>query len=608
MATKRGPVKVAKKIPVKKVIEKVAKNDEPINIEANKQQNLLADKIKILNKLLQTKTKLYREKNSKIEDTVLIKILDELIELKYVFTEKQVNLFFELATYTPGYYGGFICSTIGVNNKINEYMLTNYNINEIQLTNIMSMRQYNNELNYCYDILFKNKYDFTIGHFGKLRNLKYFPKLMVSYDTIHNNMVFSACLYLAYKSAIAPNKDIMQILQQNFNKCIDLLKQNKLGFNIEHLNIISAILQKQTGLDVLLDSLFLNCNDSIFKLIVDSDYSHSDEVLCKILDNFGYDNNFVKYLFENSIPYNPEILLKLVIKGYNVTLSDLNNLLISSNLIYFRIMHIDNYEKLSLNKQYANLDSTVQIPLIDIFEIFKIEPDINTLNIACKRDNENEVKLLLDKYKLIPDINTLNECITKLNYNIIHTILSYKITPSNDILFKITSYQLKYSSKTHDIANIIELLIKFGLVVKIDSIEYLLSNKFHLENLERFDIKYDEYLYFLCYLGNYWPNEYMSKFTINKSVLELHNLCRNNRLGYDDLIVFMQKNNVLLDRFAIDNLLNDNRGLYETIFIKFECIPSVLTAYKRCAIPLDLIVKEHNITANDMFKQYKMDI
>ncbi len=603
MATKRVVAKAVKKTPTKLV---------KVEPEVNKQQLVLADNIKALNKLFQTKTKLYREKHLATNDTILIKLLGELIEQKYAFTEKQVNLFFELATYTPGYYNGFICSDNVFNRKINEYMLINYNINETQLTIAMEMRQYHRDLNYCYDILFEKGYNFTIKQFALLKNLKYLPPLLNNYDTIHNNLIFAACLHLFYKDNHTKiSKDDILKLVQNYDTCLTLLHRNKVGFNIDHLNIITFILPKHSDLDILLEQLFSNCDNTIFNLICNDDYLYSGEILCKILDKFGYDNDFANYLFENTIPGDPEILLKLVIKGYNVTLPILNDLLSSCDLNDFKVININDYEKLNLSEKtlketYARVDSTIQIPLINLFEIFNIQPDINTLNIACKRSNENDVNLLLNKYKLIPDNNTLNKCIKKLNYNIIHTILSYKITPNEDILLQISSYQIKYSSS--DVITIMELLIKFGLIIKIDSVAYLLLNKCCVENLERFDIKYDEHLYFLCYLSNYWPDEYMNKFTINKSVLNMHNLCKNNKLGYDDLMTYMKTNNVLLDRFAIDTLMNENRYLYDVIFIEFECIPSILTAYKRCNIPLGLIAKKYNITADDMFEQYVMGI
>ncbi len=575
-----------------------------LEAELKRQQKLLdkaTNNIPLLNKLLNTNKKLYNERGDITDKCKLVKLLILLIKENYNFTSEQVDKFFEQAFYTPGYYSNFITTKNTEHKNIISYMLNKGKINNTQILSILNINQNNNDYHYIYDILFQQKYDFTIEQYKLLKKALYVNVPINNYDTLHNNVVYSACSYIENNTNI-----------EQFNKCVELLQENKMNFNIEHLNIITIV---QTyfskPLVTILNALLLNFDDNILNIIISNNNLYNNYILYILIEKYGCNDTLINYLFDknNKIYSNTEILLKLMLKGYKCTLPILNKILKFRFKETFEIGKNNGYETLNLSlaileKQYNETKDGFTIPFINLFEIFDIQPDLDTLNIVCRTSYKNEFDLLLNKYKLIPDYNTLKSCFVTLNYDVIRTILNYKITPSSDILLQLTPTQIKYNSG--NVQRIIDLLIEFGLMIKINSIEYLLLNKFCLENLERFDIKYEEELYFLCYLANYWPTEYANKFTIDKVILNMHELCRNRQTTYIDLITYLNKNSVRLDRYSIDILLHENNYLFKVVYDKYQCIPSILTTYKKCEIPLRPIAELYNITSKDMFEQYKM--
>ncbi len=587
--------------------ELVAKPKTARQIEAEfKKQLKLLDKSAnngiLLNKLLNTNKKLYNEQGNITDKSKLVNLLILLISEHYDFTSEQVNKFFDQAFYTNGYYSNFMGSKITEHKNIITHMLNRGKINDEQLSSILIKTQ-TNEYYYIYDILFQQKYDFTIEQYKLLRKILYVDIHIDNYDTIHSNVIYAACSY------IENNANLSQ-----FDKCIELLHQNEMEFNIEYLNIITNVpTYYKKPMVTILDALFLKHDNSILNIIISNNNSYNNWILYTLIKKFGCDDTLIDYLFNknNRIYSNPEVLFNLILEGFNCTLSILNKILEVRMSESFLLPINNYYETLNLTletleKQYVKSPNGFTIPFINLFEILNIQPDINTLNKACKFSYKNEMDLLLNKYKLIPDHNTLNYCLANPNYDIIHTILNYKITPDSDIIlqFKITEIRNRQANTR----KIIELLIEFGLIIKINSIEHLLLGRFYLDNLERFDIKYDEELYFLCYLSNYWPVEYVNKFTIDKVILNMHTLCKNRGVSYVNFVNYMKDNNVTLDRYSIDILLNENNYMFKAIYEKHNCIPSILTTYKKCDIPLRQIADLHNITSKDMLEQYKMKI
>ncbi len=564
--------------------------------------------VKQLDKLFKTKSKLYNEYREYPDNCTLIYILIELVNENYEFTNNQFNIFVEQATYDNYGAYSFFTSQLDEHKLIIKYMLLKFDLTEEQLTKICSSRG-KLKNSYCIDVLFEKKYNFTINNFEQLYEMDYNVNLNNNYDTIHNNVIFSACMYLL----ITKKSD-------DFDKCLELLNKNTNPFNVEYLNIILCIIANRTcresqNIYTLLDAIFLNYDNSdvILQLIASKKFTIRADIINYIINKFGYNDMFIEYIFDIIINHNAEFIFTLIHKGFDLTVDFLNKLLNSCSTPYLTLLKnkLESYELLS-NKfdTYKITENIIKIPIVDLFKIYDLQPNINTLNIVCKKESGNlSIDTLLTVYKIIPEKETLDITVASLNYELINKIINYKLTPDTKTLHALTT--INYDDGK--INKIIELLIGHGLKITIKEIEYLLSIGFILDNLERFDIEYNEHLYFICYLNDEFPDEYMKKFTFSHSILKMHNLCKSRKLTYEKLIDYLKNNNLKLDRYSLDILIISYPTIARNIMREYKCVPSVLSAYKKtyasCGlkIPLESLANTFNVNSNDMFEQYKMN-
>jgi hypothetical protein len=106
------------------------------------------------------------------------------------------------------------------------------------------------------------------------------------------------------------------------------------------------------------------------------------------------------------------------------------------------------------------------------------------------------------------------------------------------------------------------------------------------------------------------PLTEMKKFVIDEKILEMHALCGKRKLKINKLLKFLKENNMDIDRFGLEFLMQYNYSIYYTLYARHgEYAPSILSPYKiRClrheTIPE--LAKKYNITATEMFEQYKV--
>ncbi|QKF93655.1 hypothetical protein QKU48_gp0197 [Fadolivirus algeromassiliense] len=184
---------------------------------------------------------------------------------------------------------------------------------------------------------------------------------------------------------------------------------------------------------------------------------------------------------------------------------------------------------------------------------FDIIPNIETLRISCVMGYNDVFRELTSKYKLQPTKEILDETLTKThNQEIISSILCYKIIPDSLSIEALLNY---WSDE------IFQLLVKFSLKLTLSDLGKIMEQHHLIENLERFSIKYDDKLYYQCYLNNFFPDEYVSKFTINKDVLNLRNICRNPASTQEDFVA--ASSNVQIDRYCYDHACAHNSSIQE---------------------------------------------
>ncbi len=215
------------------------------------------------------------------------------------------------------------------------------------------------------------------------------------------------------------------------------------------------------------------------------------------------------------------------------------------------------------------------IEIYDLFSLLKIEPTFDTISKLIKLKKHDIINEILSKNLIISDKKLLDITIKTFDIKLIDMILKYKITPDIETLNIIINKHLsdKYT-KSKKILEILELLIHYGLQINFDNIKDLLSANLYVNNLERFNIPYDEDLYFVCYINSYFPEEYMKKFTIDKNVLTMRH--------YQ-----WKKNNTT----KIDSHISE-KGTYSDIIISNDGPFENLEKQLKAIVPLSVIEQE----------------
>lgn len=175
---------------------------------------------------------------------------------------------------------------------------------------------------------------------------------------------------------------------------------------------------------------------------------------------------------------------------------------------------IDNYN----NKKYRNHDyyyynynymkKSNNDVLIDLYKSLSEFPTQKTLELISCIPSKTDVVDFILKTGVIPNQTCVsNSCKYGLNkYNII-TFYNYKLFPNNECLYNLI--------KQYDINKIsgdILFLIDYGMIFNLSHIEILMKNNIYLDNLELFNIPYDESLFKLCIDNNNLENIYMTKY------------------------------------------------------------------------------------------------
>jgi len=574
----------------------------------------MADLVQRLNTLLNKTDQLYRETTTYPNDCELINILIQLVNSNHLFTTAQVNKFIIRACYPNGK-PNFISSDIIEHINIIKYIFTDYNISEEHIIKICKDRYVSAYGRYsAIDCLFERKYDFTMTCYEYLckNNYKYFD--MQDYNTFHTNVIF-----IGLTAIVRDRNDVFKI-------CEKLITQNNNPFDIKHLELLYIFLKTQSFKDpgkekilVLLNTILSKCKDNneiiqfIINLKLGEGRREMDELMIVdyALDKFEHSDILTKYILENLVINKPDYLFKLKKKGYVVTAEDINRIYEDMDKFYTSNPISDSYSSLIPEKKLIprkKYKTDTSIPVFELFKILKVQPNINTLNIACKKDSTDDITTIIENYGIIPEKTTLDMCMNRLNYDIISKLLKYKLTPDDETFYKIYN-RWGDDHRNESYTQIIELLIIHGLNINITHIKYLIKEKICLHNLERFGISYNEELYFVCYINNYFPTEYTSKCSINPILLQMYDLCKSKKLRYEKLIEFMKTKNIKLDRFALDYLIEFNPDVSRDIMMDYKCMPSIITGFKRCKIPdklLEGIIEQHNISEKEMFEQYDM--
>ena len=430
-------------------------------------------------------------------------------------------------------------------------------------------------------------------------------------------------------------------------------------------NLIIQYMYKETFVEMLCDKNILKNNlNLLIDCITQHNYIVTSDFLNKILSKTEICNIYINGdNFDTLSNYIYAKKYDLKTKKFNITFSSFGS--------------FDNFIKITTDVYDGKINT------INLFEILNCKPNNDTFNIAVNKGYTNTINTLINDYGFSVNYNTLNESVKSKNFTLISQILKYNVIPDNNTISaliqvpnnkmvfnsekdhihhinflrrradrrarrravrrdakrknknkinktnkntknkntknKINKNKNKNISKKSKVINIVELLISHGLKIDLNCISTLLSCNEELLNLERFGIEYDEDLYFICYINQFYPKEYMNKFTIDKNILMMRHYIDKN-INKQKMINFLKLHNIRPDRYMIDYGIINRDNYSKSLMNKNNCIiPSIATMYKislcvkrewgKFYFNCDLFrkfIEKNNITKEVMMEQYEI--
>jgi hypothetical protein len=427
-------------------------------------------------------------------------------------------------------------------------------------------------------------------------NPKQFKLLLDCYGEYNNNFKWVNTLIKKNYQFTDAQKDSLKL--KNFKMQKLLLNNEKLSmdeikfiilkpYNNSLLNYITKLLDKVNYDNNFINWLIDNSHHNIIILKLFVEYFKANNLVIFNEDSYKFifkfcNTNLVYYCIESGYdiinnPNKNEIMLMCASNNYlyelifyfhkkfnyEITTEIMNMMIKKQTIIAFSISanypHSHGIVEKLLSFGYSN-DEVISINMYDFMKKINIIPNLETFEIGIRMGDEKIFNDCLNYLKIIPTEDHLNLALstTRVNINIINTILCYKIIPSKEI------FQNMYFGTSN--TQIIELLINSGYNLDFDDVKLLIKKKIAISNLERFKIKYDEELYFWCYVYN--STIYDDKFDIDKSILDLRNKCKNGiNIDYKQ---YLKDNNLKLDRYCLDYLICYNYNAYNLVMDEYK--------------------------------------
>lgn len=220
-------------------------------------------------------------------------------------------------------------------------------------------------------------------------------------------------------------------------------------------------------------------------------------------------------------------------------------------------------------------------------------PDQNTLEIYCKHIVGYGDDKLFDNLIKLPSIYPNNICAKNLVENYKYNKSSFIVDEINKYIDKILIHKIDVDDELLKIYmipsfnNIFNKLMLFYTGNNKQILIKAIENKIIIENIENFGMKYDNELYYYCHKYDFFPDCYDKKFTIDKNILLLRNMCKTNKL--DVIINFIKTHNLELDFYCADNSILNNdykvmqhmiKNNYHFSFVALKMISKIKNIHK----------------------------
>lgn len=313
----------------------------------------------------------------------------------------------------------------------------------------------------------------------------------------------------------------------------------------KNLEITKELLQK-----LLLKEHSYNCKFDRSKCHSKYIAACNDEYDLDDLKEYCSNNNFTSQIFKELVDkFKPELNADLLVNILKTSASTYNNYSYAKN----------------------------PFDTFDILEYFTergVEMTVAVLEVAIKINNKTIVNQLINEYKLIPNKTCLDYAAKLFHQNrfdktetLLEKFLNYRIIPDNKTLMNLLEYGYYYIKDS----GAVEMLIQYGLAVDIETLEICFKHKFSIDNLERFNVKLNEEIYYICYKNNFFPENMV--FDIDTKVLKLRDMCRDPKSDIVKILEHCETENVKLDRYCFDNACKNNKSLV-SVFLHMGCKPT----------------------------------
>lgn len=590
-------------------------------------------------------------------------VILELNKLKYNFSRKQFDKFIERICD-----GGTLCSyaftkvyNYGYDDYRNECintMLNLFDLSDNQLDMIFKCitkknYPYIKNINNWLSVLINKKYKFSNDQLLLLKDLDYnvndaFMNVEMDLESFNNNFINN---YKSYNH--------INLLDYDINLIKSIIKKNNIVPTTQSiLNIISSNHYSDINLpkNIKMVQMIINCliecgaiftkecadniYDSFFDIMFNS-YNYKKEFkeinieiinLINFISSLGYAPTieFVKKL--TNYEYGYQVIFYIIDNYLDLSTENLNSIL-ETMQTYVHVskidipfdsttqycVTIDKDEDHSLSSESSSEDNNnnnedekedddkdnCHISTVLYILGKGIIPDIETLKIVCRHNDTFSYNILTKEYKIYPNNSCLSAALKSYsdNADIIIDILNYKITPDLDN-FKI---MIKFKGNVN---NILDLFVKSGLELTFDMIDYALYYNTEISNLNKFKIKNDEELYFLCYKNDYFCYEFSE---IDQNILKMRKMCRNPKTNPIKFFEFIKNNNIKLDKYCVEYANRFNKNLSKILFKHFNCEPTIgcLLSNKKHQNSIKFfkeILNKYGITANVMAQPLDLDI
>lgn len=518
-------------------------------------------------------------------------LIISLNDIGYIFSIEEFNNFIKQATYKKSK-----CYLLShsykeeenkLKNKVIKIIFDKFNPNDKQFKSLFACyKKAHNPSYYWIDVLVERKFDFNEFQKQQLIQIgydmnKFFQNFQITLDKLKDII-----------EAIVNGKSHFDILQ-------NIIKINEFDYPDGFINYILNLF-KDKPVDFIDKHLLKFLNTFIDQC--KPNFS-TNEILLQMIPSKYIGNDFYYLLFNNGLtPSNElinlfsnyestfELVFNSIKYGFVLTVDMLNNMLkktthFSGPLLMKNYCRIHSTEKINdffqeLGFSEILINECLDKNILNLYKFFLkigITPNNETLEIASYYKYEFIFDSCTSDFKLIPDKNILDKslqyfCSANDNFSIISKILCYKIIPdkkSFDMLIRNPKCNYK----------IIELLIKFGLNLTFGNVTTSLKYGFTISNLERFNIPYDENLYFWCHVYNFFPEAYMKKFQIDDKILELRSLCGDKQTSVLKLSQFIEKHKSKLDGYCFESACKNNKELANYMLHTLNCKPTINTFY-----------------------------